>query len=816
MPINQNGGLGDLVPLLGLMMQQKSDKRRDALLAEQIANERERLGIELEKAKGTTALQVAQAKQFQEILDANANVRKARIRDAELAAAEAATVQRNEPGLAPVQESATRTLGASMDMPTQLQYPLKFNLPLPLPAETGVTNIHEVDLDTPMRDAAINADIATGILPSTAALNPEQMRQAGLIATGQAMTSAQGFSLFDSVLKNHPNAQLRLPGVVEAMRKNDWAGAFAAIDNMGDSVQAAKAKSDLSVALINERARYNEGLMRLRGTIYEVQQRDRASLREHGIAETNSLIDKIDAYGSLMGNLGKFVSDVQDIPESQDTIKASLERAYTLQNDIERDLASLQGRHPSFAHIRREHFFGADTISPFDKGTHPYASGTYTSPQDEAEAMRQAWLAGETEVEFDDVEDVTGGMLGLRSRMDPSLTQPMQFTMPDASTTGASFPRAPSAGLGLGTSDPADYETLGSKKLKIPEKWQSEAREWIATMEEVELRAQLPKGLLAAMAQVESNWDPNATSPKGARGLIQFMPDTAAEMAATVWPDGSVSAEDVMSNPHYNSIAAGAYARWLLDQPGIDGDINKMLTAYNAGIGKVQRILKETGGNLQLDSHPDWKDEQRLYASKVTSYMEGLAPRLTAGPSAAATRAAATGTTPTTRYSPKDFTIGDIPAAQPPAPAQYTPSSQEFLARAGGMAMTGLPLDAREFPHMADRFRSAVGRGVTPPALRDVRTRPAPPADTPQTRIAEWEHIAQTQVIPALIKQNVDPNELMRVWQGMSPSQRIEWTQFWLERLGAEAIPAAPAQPYTLDPGTTGSPGTPLRVTVTP
>ena len=78
-----------------------------------------------------------------------------------------------------------------------------------------------------------------------------------------------------------------------------------------------------------------------------------------------------------------------------------------------------------------------------------------------------------------------------------------------------------------------------------------------------------------SVAKVESGLRPDAISPKGAQGLMQLMPGTAA--ALHVSPD--VPAE--------NAKGGAAYLRSLLLQ--YHGDAALALAAYNAGPGAVAR-----------------------------------------------------------------------------------------------------------------------------------------------------------------------------------------------------------------------------------
>jgi soluble lytic murein transglycosylase-like protein len=84
----------------------------------------------------------------------------------------------------------------------------------------------------------------------------------------------------------------------------------------------------------------------------------------------------------------------------------------------------------------------------------------------------------------------------------------------------------------------------------------------------------LPLALLVSVAQVESHLDSSARSPAGAKGLLQVMPSTAAELRLD--PD----------RVDTNVLAGARYLRLMIDR--FDSS-NLALAAYNAGPGAVER-----------------------------------------------------------------------------------------------------------------------------------------------------------------------------------------------------------------------------------
>lgn len=109
-------------------------------------------------------------------------------------------------------------------------------------------------------------------------------------------------------------------------------------------------------------------------------------------------------------------------------------------------------------------------------------------------------------------------------------------------------------------------------------------------------RQHLNPDLVRAVIQVESGFDPSARSDKGAEGLMQLMPSTAADYGVRDPFD-----------PTENIRGGTAYLRDLLDRYGNDERL--ALAAYNAGPGTVDRF----GGTV-----PPFPETQR-YVRKIRS-----------------------------------------------------------------------------------------------------------------------------------------------------------------------------------------------------
>jgi len=117
---------------------------------------------------------------------------------------------------------------------------------------------------------------------------------------------------------------------------------------------------------------------------------------------------------------------------------------------------------------------------------------------------------------------------------------------------------------------------------------------------------------LVWLAEVESTFDPRARSPVGAAGLFQLMPATALSLGLSLEP------ADERFQPEKAARAAAQYLKYLVGQ---FGDWRLALAAYNAGEGRVRRLLQKHDTRSFERIAAELPAETQLYVPKIEAVL---------------------------------------------------------------------------------------------------------------------------------------------------------------------------------------------------
>jgi soluble lytic murein transglycosylase-like protein len=127
-------------------------------------------------------------------------------------------------------------------------------------------------------------------------------------------------------------------------------------------------------------------------------------------------------------------------------------------------------------------------------------------------------------------------------------------------------------------------------------------------IEKYALQHNLDPSLIKSIIKQESGFNPNAISRKGAQGLMQLMPATAAKLGVSNSFD-----------PEQNIQGGVKHFKNLMDS--FNNDVTLSLAAYNAGEGVVQRL-----GRV-----PDYK-ETKDYVKSIKKMYESTASNIKVQP----------------------------------------------------------------------------------------------------------------------------------------------------------------------------------------
>jgi soluble lytic murein transglycosylase-like protein len=130
----------------------------------------------------------------------------------------------------------------------------------------------------------------------------------------------------------------------------------------------------------------------------------------------------------------------------------------------------------------------------------------------------------------------------------------------------------------------------------------------------------LDRAVLLAVVRQESRFDPTAVSSSNARGLMQLLPSTAADI-----DKGSLyrAQPRLLAEPGLNMRLGQTYLEWLKGRVTARGDLGLLFAAYNGGPGWLGRWLATVTWTsdplMLLEVMP--RAESRDYAERTLAFV---------------------------------------------------------------------------------------------------------------------------------------------------------------------------------------------------
>lgn len=205
---------------------------------------------------------------------------------------------------------------------------------------------------------------------------------------------------------------------------------------------------------------------------------------------------------------------------------------------------------------------------------------------------------------LDSSEDTQPYAAWLRSQMDYlDVADEFRLTIPPPSVATNQPPPPPNP-------SPQNEREIWVKKVST-EPWPDSAKKYVPQLKPIFAVEGVPPELVW-LAEVESSFDRRAESPAGAAGMFQLMPDTAKRFGLSLWP------RDQRFQPEPSADASAQYLKYLHDH---FHDWRLALAAYNAGEGRVQKLLDRYHAHTFDEIAPHLPAETQMYVPRIEAVL---------------------------------------------------------------------------------------------------------------------------------------------------------------------------------------------------